>query len=824
MAPRGWAPLLLSNGIDFTIKSCPDYCSSLIFLSQKKQKSGERYIIPDYRELLRRPREVRAVAAGDYRESERQPQENRGLVTYRPASPMKVCLSEGYREPRMSAQQYEEEEVYGPRSGPSCVYGEKEPRHLEGQAPSYHPAPRYSHDQELRDVAPRCATREFSLWDLDLCLFPAYTPPINALSYLTLFELSCQDLGVPPRHYMIILRALVSGVSGELADLMGQVPLSYAMDYEHYKSRVLQIYRLRAEDYRRAFRKVDKAAATESLTLVAAKVAQNFDFWMSAEDVTTFEGMRQLMLKEQFNRHLPAELACLVADRSPATIEQAAQFAETFRLNRPHLGNKSQPVGSRLMALGSKGRSAFQPKEPGKCIPAVSEDLGSSTVLGDLRLFEADQRSDPSLQASWDAVESLPQGKRRARFLYEKGLLYRQFWPKKIKDKDVVLQLVVPGSRRPKVLDLAHHDGLAGHLGVQKTLERISRYFYWPDVHQSVKNFVRSCVVCQKIGNDKDSMPNTLQSVPLDANVLEKWGIDLVGPLQKTRAGKQYVCVIIDYASRYVWATSLPNTSAQNLAKALVLAFGSLGIPKVLVTDLGTNVMAELTQKVLQLAKVHHHTSVVDQHQGNGLIKRVQKTLEQMLRKCALAHGSSWDQDLPLVVSAYNDAYQRSLGFAPNQLIFGRLLNTPLSMLRREWEGSEEEIKVPSVSEYFANLRQMLSYIWQLAKENLEGARLEQKRFYDLKVVTKSFEVGDQVLVLKPTRPHKLAVKWHGPGIVKAKLSSVRYLVECQELHDASREYHVNSLKRYLESELSVLAISGGREEVPTAPIDLLEE
>ncbi|CAI5765431.1 homeobox protein Hox-C9 isoform X1 [Podarcis lilfordi] len=609
----------------------------------------------------------------------------------------------------MSAQQYEEEEDYGPRSGPSCLNGEKEPQLLEGQAPSYHPAPRYSHDQELRDVGLRCATREFSIWDLDFRLFPAYKPPMDVLYYFTLFELSCRELGVPPRLYMIILRALVSG---ELADLMGQVSLSYAMDYEHYKHLALQRYGQRAESYRQAFRKVDKAASAESLTLVAAKMAQNFELWMSAADVTTFEGLKQLMLKEQFNRLLPAEL----------------------------------------------------------------------------------------------------------------GLLYRQFWPKKIKDKDVVLQLVVPGSRQPKILDLAHHDGLAGHLGVQKTLERISRYFYWPDVHQSVNNFVRSCVVCQKIGNDKDSMPNTLQSVPLESNVLEKWGIDLVGPLQKTRAGKQYVCVIIDYASRYVWATSLPNTSAQNLAKALVLAFGSLGIPKVLVSDLGTNVLAELTQKVLQLAKVHHHTSIAYQHQGNGLIKRVQKTLVQMLRKCGLAHGSSWDQDLPLVVSAYNDAYQRSLGFASNQLIFGRLLNTPLSMLRREWEGSEEEIKVPSVSEYFANLRQTLSDIWQLAKENLEGARLEQKRCYDLKAVAKSFEVGDQVLVWKPTRPHKLVVKWHGPGIVKAKLSSVRYLVECQELHDGSREYHANSLKRYLESELSVLSISGGREEVPTAPKDLLEE
>uniref|UniRef100_A0A670JE74 Gypsy retrotransposon integrase-like protein 1 n=1 Tax=Podarcis muralis TaxID=64176 RepID=A0A670JE74_PODMU len=344
------------------------------------------------------------------------------------------------------------------------------------------------------------------------------------------------------------------------------------------------------------------------------------------------------------------------------------------------------------------------------------KDFDASAELGDLGEFAAEQRADPSLQDCQEAVDAPLRGAKRAQFVYKKGLLYRQFVPTKVKDKDLVLQLVVPEKKRSTVLSLAHEDGLAGHMGLQKTLERLSHYFYWPDVYQTTKAYVRSCVICQKVGNDRDNLPNELQSVPLEANVLEKWGIDLVGPLPKTRSGKQYMCVLIDYASRYIWATSLANTSASNLVKALISAFCSLGIPKVLVSDLGTNFMAKLTQEVLRLSEIRHHTSIAYQHQGNGLVERVQKTLIQMLRKYALAHSSSWDQDLPLVVAAYNDAHQRSLGFAPNQLIFGRLLNTPLSMLRKEWEGSEEEIKLPSVSEYFAQLKGSLADIWQLAK------------------------------------------------------------------------------------------------------------
>uniref|UniRef100_A0A670IUR3 Gypsy retrotransposon integrase-like protein 1 n=1 Tax=Podarcis muralis TaxID=64176 RepID=A0A670IUR3_PODMU len=454
----------------------------------------------------------------------------------------------------------------------------------------------------------------------------------------------------------------------------------------------------------------------------------------------------------------------------------------------------------------------------------LKKDFDASVELGDLGEFAAEQQADPSLQDCREAVGAPLRGAKRAQFVYKKGLLYRQFIPKKVKDKDFVLQLVVPAKKRSTVLSLAHEDGLAGHMGLQKTLERLTRYFYWPDVYQTTKAYVRSCVICQKVGNDRDNLPSELQSVPLEANVLEKWGIDLVGPLPKTRSGKQFLCIIIDYASRYVWGTSLANTSANNLVKALISAFCALGIPKVLVSDLGTNFMAKVTQEVLRMSEVRHHTSIAYQHQGNGLVERVQKTLVQMLRKYALAHGSSWDQDLPLVVAAYNDSHQRSLGFAPNQLIFGRFLNTPLSMLRKEWEGSEEEIKLPSVSEYFAQLKGTLADVWQLAKENLENARLDQKKVHDTRAVCKQFEVGDQVWILRPSRPHKLDVKWQGPGVVEAKLSSVRYLVSCKELHPTAREYHANSLKMYVEQKISVLAISQSQEEVPSSPVDLLTE
>jgi hypothetical protein len=43
--------------------------------------------------------------------------------------------------------------------------------------------------------------------------------------------------------------------------------------------------------------------------------------------------------------------------------------------------------------------------------------------------------------------------------------------------------------------------------------------------------------------------------------------------------------------------------------------------------------------------------------QTDGQIKRTNQVLEDMLRACALQHGSSWDKSLPYAEFSYNNSY-----------------------------------------------------------------------------------------------------------------------------------------------------------------------
>ena len=51
---------------------------------------------------------------------------------------------------------------------------------------------------------------------------------------------------------------------------------------------------------------------------------------------------------------------------------------------------------------------------------------------------------------------------------------------------------------RQKVLYECHDTPIAGHLGRDKTLERVSRHFWWPTLRTDVFDYVKTCPSCQQ--------------------------------------------------------------------------------------------------------------------------------------------------------------------------------------------------------------------------------------------------------------------------------------------------------------------------------------
>ncbi len=375
-------------------------------------------------------------------------------------------------------------------------------------------------------------------------------------------------------------------------------------------------------------------------------------------------------------------------------------------------------------------------------------------------------------------------------FLIKRGLLYRQ-------SKEDGTQLVVPKLYHKQVVELGHSVPWSGHLGFMKTLMRISKRFYWPGMYSEVKDYCKACPECQLSVGRK---PTVAPLVPIPAvNIpFERIGVDVVGPVERSQKGNRFILVICDYATRYPEAYPIREVTASQVATVRLHFFSHVGIAKEILTDQGTNFMSHTLQQVYQLLGIKRVRTTPYHPQTDGLVERFNQTLKSMLNKFVSETGKDWDKWLPYLLFAYREVPQASTGFSPFELLFAHQVRGPLDVLKDSWEANDK-LRKQNILSYILKMSERLQRVTTMAQENLQQSQLKQKAWYDKKARARTFQPGEQVLLLLPTSDNKLLAKWQGPFQVKRKVGSVTYEIEIPSRQQPLQILHVNMLKKWHE-------------------------
>jgi len=99
------------------------------------------------------------------------------------------------------------------------------------------------------------------------------------------------------------------------------------------------------------------------------------------------------------------------------------------------------------------------------------------------------------------------------------------------------------------VLQYHHNHVLAGHLGQNKTLELIQRYYTWPNIRDDVQKFCKSCVTCMRSKPQHHRPYGSLQQLPILERPWNSISIDFIEKLPFSSAFDT-ILVIVDWLSK----------------------------------------------------------------------------------------------------------------------------------------------------------------------------------------------------------------------------------------------------------------------------------
>jgi hypothetical protein len=243
-------------------------------------------------------------------------------------------------------------------------------------------------------------------------------------------------------------------------------------------------------------------------------------------------------------------------------------------------------------------------------------------------------------------------------------------------------RLVVPEAFIPRVLQAFHGSIYSGHLGAEKTRQKISRSFYWKSLPQDVSSYVKSCLSCQISKPSNLRRQGFMASRVVPIAVFESFSVDALGVLPTDEDTKAcHIWIAVDDLSCYVICDPTRQITSESLAKFLIQhIFLVHGIPKILHLDNATNNRSNLITDLLKYWNITPIYGSPHHHAAQAHVERSIRSVTEILRSYVNASPNKWSNYLQAAVFSMNTSVHSSTMEIPYFLAFGRMPVLPADL------------------------------------------------------------------------------------------------------------------------------------------------
>ena len=576
---------------------------------------------------------------------------------------------------------------------------------------------------------------------------PSFDEKMDDLdAYLYRFEGYATMQGWPKERWASNLSALLKG---NALQVFHRMSLDDSGDYELLKIALLNRYRLTDADFRNKFRQA-KPQDGESLSQFGIRITGYLDRWIELSETSlSYEGIRDLLIREQTLGVGSAELRVFIEERTPGSFKEMCNIAEQYlkahgkSFRHWWMSDKHRSEGHETKGLNSENKNRFsngtskfhgrsgQARVNGQSNPTAGRACWICSSVKHYARECPQNKPDRPMQSSKSKV-----GGNATVLACEEALLFKGGLKLTTKQDGDLRYFEDKGGKKYQVKEIV---ALASeqNKGMITALGRVSGR---PDIIEVLRDSGCSTMVIREdLCDPRDFTGETRGCVMMDGRVIEV-------PVVKKKVDTPYYIGEVEGVAMKAPIYDLVIGNVHG-ARGQEYPDTSWEIPT----------GEEITEHEMSVESQDVGPAITSHEKTGGVVTILQS----------------------------NNKPLRPMEVAKTKIV--NLTSTEFKKLQ-ETDKSLDKLRKKIESD-------SVESTCKLAHDELRKAQGNQHKWFNKKAKAKHLKEGDQVLLLLPTKLNKLEMQWQGPFDIIKKVRENDYVINLDGQH---KMFHANMLRKYL--------------------------
>jgi hypothetical protein len=179
------------------------------------------------------------------------------------------------------------------------------------------------------------------------------------------------------------------------------------------------------------------------------------------------------------------------------------------------------------------------------------------------------------------------------------------------------------------------HGGMCGsHIAARALVGKAFRHgFYWPMAIKDVEHIIGTCKACQFAAKHQRRLGAPSQLIT-PTWPLQRWGMDIIGPLPTAQSNFKFVVVAIEYFTKWIEARPLATITSTTIRKffwqQIIYRFG---VPRELTVNNGKQFDCQDFREYCHSIRTKLCFASVYHPQSNGTVERANGQIFSAIKK-----------------------------------------------------------------------------------------------------------------------------------------------------------------------------------------------